>query len=944
MAARERFDLASLEPRLKRLARAMLLDDSSADDLVQDVWLASLEVVPSDFEDGEAWLRAVARNLAKGERRARARRSAREQRAARPERLDVDLTLGLQREALRQRLAHAVDELDEPYATVVRDHYLGGRTVKEVATELGRPPSTIKTQLSRGIARLRAKLGPEFGEGRAFSLALIGAFDWDRSEVRSAALGGGTAAAAGGLFAFWPAAVAAAALAGLLVLRGLLGGDAAPAEAALTGVDARVAAPEGARDAAQSLAEDEAGDSGPREAVAGRPAEMEGQVSPQASPEEPEPASTDPLLATVPVRVIDHLLTLVPGAEVWIGWGDSARLGTRLGAGGDGRVELRASDFDAGRFNELRGVPIVARAPGHADSWVHLLDPASETTPLLILKLQGPGLEVTGVVTGPGGSPVEGALVTELRRNGSPGRNPEMVRTHNRARTAVTDARGTFRMRGLERQAQTLQVTHPDFAAGGAAVSGGGGAAESVDVSLSRGALLSGQVVDGSGAPAPGARLVFRPAYRGLLSRMGARADEEGRFAFQRLPAGRGSLQAIVDGAEGAIDVALVDGEDYEARVELKTVAVLDLTLVDGEGRPVEGGLAYAETLSRDWSDQGAVDGAGRARLQGLPAAPIRLMVLREDRRRPFPIAWRTIDGATTRELEITCDLEAGADDRIHGALQLAVGPLPGGTKVRVTHLQSGLGVRYLVEPGSGRFLIPDAVPGRYELIAVVPDAGRYRLGAFDFSEGDLDLGSLTLPPLARLSIDWRWPEGGEPMRYRLQRFGAGGRGAGNATIVVGSGAPQDEWRVFPGGYAVVVERPDGTIAQVRQLTLRPGHAQTLVSGPGAPTTISVDYAVEGESVETVQLDVVRVDDNHFPLPPGTTEADLEVLAEDGVREQALSAAADALGMHRFDVSVAEPGAWILVATTSDGRVLHRWARAERLDSSAAFSYSFPPK
>jgi RNA polymerase sigma-70 factor (ECF subfamily) len=71
---------------LRRLAYSLAADPGSADDLVQDTWVAALEHPPRTSADGvRAWLASVARNLARGRRRRGANAKARERSAARPE-------------------------------------------------------------------------------------------------------------------------------------------------------------------------------------------------------------------------------------------------------------------------------------------------------------------------------------------------------------------------------------------------------------------------------------------------------------------------------------------------------------------------------------------------------------------------------------------------------------------------------------------------------------------------------------------------------------------------------------------------------------------------------------------------------------------------------------------------------------------------------------------
>src|SRR5215510_10676726 len=61
---------------LRRLAGSLVRDDSSADDLVQNTWVAAMRRPPRS--GARPWLSRVMRNLVRNERRVGANRAARE--------------------------------------------------------------------------------------------------------------------------------------------------------------------------------------------------------------------------------------------------------------------------------------------------------------------------------------------------------------------------------------------------------------------------------------------------------------------------------------------------------------------------------------------------------------------------------------------------------------------------------------------------------------------------------------------------------------------------------------------------------------------------------------------------------------------------------------------------------------------------------------------------
>jgi RNA polymerase sigma-70 factor (ECF subfamily) len=56
---------------------------------------------------------------------------------------------------------HAVSSLPEPYREVVLLRFFGELSLEEIAREVDRPLGTVKTQLHRGLARLRGSVSPE---------------------------------------------------------------------------------------------------------------------------------------------------------------------------------------------------------------------------------------------------------------------------------------------------------------------------------------------------------------------------------------------------------------------------------------------------------------------------------------------------------------------------------------------------------------------------------------------------------------------------------------------------------------------------------------------------------------------------------------------------------------------------------------------------------------
>lgn len=164
--------LALQEPFLQRLARALVQDENTAADLVQDTVAAALTHVRSDGGRGRrarleslppeglrGWLSTVLRNTRTDRVRA-SRRLA----TVGPEALGsipggADSPEGIALRLERQQLLHgALMSLPEVQRTVLVLRYQDGRSIAEIAGACGSPVPTIKSRLHRGLGLLKEEL------------------------------------------------------------------------------------------------------------------------------------------------------------------------------------------------------------------------------------------------------------------------------------------------------------------------------------------------------------------------------------------------------------------------------------------------------------------------------------------------------------------------------------------------------------------------------------------------------------------------------------------------------------------------------------------------------------------------------------------------------------------------------------------------------------------
>ena len=149
---------------VRDLVRKLLYDKSLTDDVVQEVWIAALRKPPRAAGALRTWLFRVAQALAFQTNRAEKRRQRREQ-ATLPKSAPPSVEEVAQAFELRRVLEDAVLRLDEPYRSVVYLRYFENIAPAEIAARLGMNESTLRTQLSRAIDRLRQQLDRRY-QGR----------------------------------------------------------------------------------------------------------------------------------------------------------------------------------------------------------------------------------------------------------------------------------------------------------------------------------------------------------------------------------------------------------------------------------------------------------------------------------------------------------------------------------------------------------------------------------------------------------------------------------------------------------------------------------------------------------------------------------------------------------------------------------------------------------
>ncbi len=157
---------------VRRLVRTLVRSESEADDVVQDTMVAALENRTEVRSGLRAWLSGVARNLVRRKARSEGRRSLYEgqarTRGSAPSTADV-----VARAAEQRRILDVVLGMEEPYRSVLLLRFIEGLPPRKIARRQGMPVETVRTQVKRGLARLRERLeGVHHGDRRELRAAL----------------------------------------------------------------------------------------------------------------------------------------------------------------------------------------------------------------------------------------------------------------------------------------------------------------------------------------------------------------------------------------------------------------------------------------------------------------------------------------------------------------------------------------------------------------------------------------------------------------------------------------------------------------------------------------------------------------------------------------------------------------------------------------------------
>lgn len=146
-----------LGPRLLAYARALLRDDSAAEDAAQQAWLHVMtcpNAQATAVRDIAAWMVVVCRRAALSSARARQRQTRREQRVA------PIGPLGVQPTSDAASLYAGVDRLDDEHREIILLRHVAALTFDQISFALDTPKSTLSSRYQAALDALRHTMHP----------------------------------------------------------------------------------------------------------------------------------------------------------------------------------------------------------------------------------------------------------------------------------------------------------------------------------------------------------------------------------------------------------------------------------------------------------------------------------------------------------------------------------------------------------------------------------------------------------------------------------------------------------------------------------------------------------------------------------------------------------------------------------------------------------------
>lgn len=561
-------------PELLRVATHACGSITVAEDAVQDTFLAALQHAErwDTARPIMPWLIGILANRLRAER-ARTARAVDPGRLARAAHLPTDLVA--MAAELEIELERAIDQLPEAYRASVALHLRHDLSPAEIARATGKPASTVRSQITRGLDLLRALLPA----GVASTLVLTLSPSRGLAVVKQVVL----AQAASGA----PAAISTAAATSHKPLAMAAGGIALAIAVWLVAPWRAPDLPPGTPEVASSSGA----------VVAARASD-----DPDADPGRAEVAapSSGPIArGRIAGRVLDEhgagiadvTVTAWPAAEITVN--EFADLGRTVTQRTDAAGHFTLSDLAEGSWR------VTTESPDHAPG-LDVVDVTAQRPPDDLDIVVRRGRELRGRVTDDRGQAIPNAWVC-VRRSRSLAVGVMRELAPPAAGTRTTEL-GTFRLAGLVGDVWNLDVRadgHVDALVGGTRAD--------VEIQLVRCARVHLRISTADGRAVAGAQTHLAAPAACDPTSVPPRAvvsGADGVATLADVAPGRHRLHVRAPGLLArASDVRVAPGEDLHLAIALDAGGSLRTRVLDPDGRPLGGVTAF---LLRPGSPRGA--------------------------------------------------------------------------------------------------------------------------------------------------------------------------------------------------------------------------------------------------------------------------------------------------------------------------------------------------
>lgn len=764
----------SEQRHLHRLARLLVRNEHDADDVVQDAWLAALRAPTDHVRNWSAWLKSAVRRGAHHRRRRVDDQRDVERRASRGEAVFED--------SVRERidsfrlLEDAVRQLDEPYRVVIEMRFFGDHTHQEISEVLRRPLETVRSQVKRGLAKLRARLDDEHDGRRALwagPLAAAVALEGTGRGVRR--LG-----------------VAAALLFGIGIL-GWWGGNHgdrghADREAEVVAVAdpngpvvSEVSEPAGSRTSV------EIGDARPHGA---------GSSSTDLG------AGPGPRVASAELRILDPRGRAVPGARVHV-WDGTREFRAATESDPFGIARFHVGESILGPIDSIeRGLVFAAYGEDHAWSLDYSIPMEVGTTIKKDVVLGSHPHRLTVSVRDVDERPIASASLWVLPVHVESRTDTDGTLVRHRRHLAATDEGGIATFEGLGTGGHRLTVAAEGFVAIHDQVD-----LETFDtahgVRLLRGAAVEGSLRLPNGEIPRGARVwVTRPLGENRLKTW---VEEDGSFELQGVPTGPRYLKALGPRGYGAslrIDPVAHDVQRWDAVLE--PIPTLCVRVETADGGPAPTGAAavlVAKVGGETWMVRQLLDAEGSAVFRQLPEEPVDLAIFTPEASQLRRVAAQ-LSNVREQEEPLVIRLEplhAKSPACVFAHLETHDAELPRGASIELWNTETTQLVTGAFGESTGDLNLCEVPPGTYRSIVVWAKRGVLDLGVHTLTEGgEFELGNLRLPAPRTIEVsDDPRPQGLGRLEVLLD---------GLPPIVIETQGQPSETERLPGSYRWVSE------------------------------------------------------------------------------------------------------------------------------------------